>query len=562
MPLQPPSHLPPDSEADSSQPAEPTWSEDAPFFDESPSEFNDLSGIEAEPDPFGSPPHFGDGDGFFPDHEPTSPREFAPATAAPSARRGRLGGLRTPAAREGQAAVATSPLQPANLLAERAVLGACLTDPEAVPLAMSSMQADDFYDQRHVEIFKTITRLAMDNASTDVVAVHTILEQQLKDKNPVALAYLFELCREVGSSAAVEHYAHALSKLARARRILKATHLVQSKGYERGLDPDEFVQIVEKEIGNALKDTVRGGPQPLSQLVGETYQRVLDARARGGEIVGISTGFRDIDRWHLGLHATDLIILAARPAMGKSAFALNLAVNVAEQPGRTPEQARARVAFFSLEMGREQLVMRMLSSRSRIGLKELRTGQLSNEDERLLREAASELADLDLHIDDTPALSTVELRSRCKRLEMGGPLTLVVVDYLQLMRGTGGAKQSREQEVAEISRSLKALAKESHCTVVALSQLNRSLEKRDGNSKKPQMSDLRESGSIEQDADIIWFIHRENYYNKDAPEHLAQLVVAKQRAGMTGDIDLHFEGKLTKFGTLDDRVNDEYAYGG
>jgi replicative DNA helicase len=563
-PLQPPSHKPADSDAESPPSADATWHDDAPFFDDSPSNFADEPPLSHDTEPLRSAPPFEDNDSFFADHAPTTAPEFAPQFAARtgsgSGRRGGAG--RSHATREANALTATSPLQPANLLAERAVLGACLTDPDAVPLAMSAMQAEDFYDQRHVEIFQAITRLAMANANADVVAVHTDLEQTLKDKNPVPLPYLFELCREVGSSAAVEHYANGLTKLARARRILRATHLVQQKGYERGLDPDEFVQIVEKELGDALKDTVRGGPQPISQLVGETYQRVMEARARGGEIVGISTGFRDIDHWHLGLHATDLIILAARPAMGKSAFALNLAANVAEEPGRTPEQRRARVAFFSLEMGREQLVLRMLSSRSRIGLKELRTGQLSNDDERLLREAASELAELDLHIDDTPSLSTVDLRSRCKRLEMGGPLTLVVVDYLQLMRGTGGAKQSREQEVAEISRSLKALAKESHCTVVALSQLNRSLEKRDGNSKKPQMSDLRESGSIEQDADIIWFIHRENYYNSEAPEHLAQLVVAKQRAGMTGDINLHFEGKFTKFSTLDDRVNDQYANGG
>jgi replicative DNA helicase len=210
-------------------------------------------------------------------------------------------------------------------------------------------------------------------------------------------------------------------------------------------------------------------------------------------------------------------------------------------------------------MGREQLVLRLLSARSGVGLTMLRKGELSPDDEMQLREAAAELAEMAIYLDDTPGLTPGDLRARCKRMEMHGPLDLVVVDYLQLMRGSGGAKQSREQEVAEISRSLKGLAKELQCTVIALSQLNRGLESRA--DKRPMMSDLRESGSIEQDADIIWFIHREHYYNASAPPHEAELVIAKQRAGATGIIKLHFDGPLTRFGNLDDRANDEWVGG-
>ena len=304
-----------------------------------------------------------------------------------------------------------------------------------------------------------------------------------------------------------------------------------------------------------------GGPQVVGELVPEVFQGILDARARGGETVGMSTGFKAVDQWHLGLHVTDLIVLAARPAMGKSAFALNLAFNVARNRRRKAQDDydRARVAVFSLEMGREQLVLRLLSARSGVGLTMLRKGELSPDDEMQLREAAAELAEMAIYLDDTPGLTPGDLRARCKRMEMHGPLDLVVVDYLQLMRGSGGAKQSREQEVAEISRSLKGLAKELQCTVIALSQLNRGLESRA--DKRPMMSDLRESGSIEQDADIIWFIHREHYYNASAPPHEAELVIAKQRAGATGIIKLHFDGPLTRFGNLDDRANDEWVGG-
>lgn len=504
------------------------------------------------------PSFFEDSANDFKDHADGS-GSAAPALRRPVAPRRLTSGR----GREGPSSTSAGqgPVPPADLPAERAILSACLSDPDAVALAQSSMRAADFYDPRHTAAFDAICALALRNEPTDVICVYGELEKA-GHGDLVGLGYLSDLMGDIGSSYAVEHYAKRVSKLATVRNILAVTHRVQTEGYKRGVDPDAYVQLVEHELAEALKATVRDGPQHVAELVPGVFQGILDARARGGEVVGMSTGFSAVDRWHLGIHTTDLIVLAARPAMGKSAFALNMAFNVARNRRRhaVDDFDRARVAVFSLEMGREQLVLRLLSARSGVGLTMLRKGELSAEDEMQLREAAAELADLNLFLDDTPGLTPGDLRARCKRLEMQGPLDLVVVDYLQLMRGSGGAKQSREQEVAEISRTLKGLAKELRCTVVALSQLNRGLESRA--DKRPMMSDLRESGSIEQDADIIWFIHREHYYKPDtAPPHEAELIIAKQRAGATGVIKLHFDGPLTKFGNLDDRANDQWVGG-
>jgi replicative DNA helicase len=298
---------------------------------------------------------------------------------------------------------------------------------------------------------------------------------------------------------------------------------------------------------------------PIAEVITSVWDELLRARERGGEIVGVSTGFRDLDKLLHGLHATDLFILAARPAMGKTAFALNLGLEVARRVRNNPghEGERNGVLIFSLEMGREQLVQRLLSSRSRVQLSAIRTGQVVPDDEILLREAAAELSELRVFIDDMAGVSIVDVRARAKRMAMSGPVDLIVVDYLQLMKGTGGAKQSREQEISEISRGLKGLAKEMHCTVMALSQLNRGVEHR--TDKRPMMADLRESGAIEQDADIIAFVYRDHVYNKDAPEHDAELIVVKHRAGETGTVLLHFDGRMVRFSNRDHQMDDRYA---
>ena len=395
-------------------------------------------------EPFFDGPAFPDEPGFFDE----SPNDFAPESGSPraaplpaqrSAAPRRLTSGRAAAA-AGGAGAGQGPVPPADLPAERAILSACLSDPDAVALAQSAMRAADFYDPRHSAAFEAICTLALRNEPTDVISVYGELEKA-GHGDLVGLGYLTDLIGDVGSSYAVEHYAKRVSKLATVRNILAVTHRVQTEGYKRGVDPDAYVQLVEHELAEALKQTVRDGPQQVGELVPGVFQGILDARARGGEVVGMSTGFSAVDRWHLGLHTTDLIVLAARPAMGKSAFALNMAFNVARNRRRhaVDDFDRARVAVFSLEMGREQLVLRLLSARSGVGLTLLRKGELSAEDEMQLREAAAELADLNLFLDDTPGLTPGDLRARCKRLEMQGPLDLVVVDYLQLMRGSGGA---------------------------------------------------------------------------------------------------------------------------
>ena len=431
-----------------------------------------------------------------------------------------------------------------------------MLDPTAVAQAIDHVKAEDFFETRHRLVFAAALNLMNQDRPADPVSLLADL-QMAGHGDKVSLSFLMELPEAVGSSLSIEHYARRVAKLASVRRILSATHRVTAEGHKRGVDPDGFVELVEAEIGQALQATVRGTAIHVRDIVGTVYDEVLAARERKGDVIGIPTGFRDLDRMLLGLHATNLIVLAARPAMGKTALALNMALQVALRARRDNPSERHGVLIFSLEMGRNELVQRLLSTRSRIGLTQLRKGELNIDDERRLGETASELSELNLHIDDTPGLSVTDVRARAKRLSVQQKLDFIVVDYLQLMRGTGGARQSREQEISEISRSLKGLAKELRLTVMALSQLNRGVESR--TDKRPMMSDLRESGAIEQDADVIAFIYRDHVYNEEAPEHVAELIVAKQRAGPTGTVNLHFEGRLTQFSNLDDRVDDSYV---
>ena len=544
-------------------------------FDEAASDFAGVGAVsdpsEASfapltPDDRDAPPEFGADDGFFdvgdvPHPLPADEPSFQGVRDSgfdPAARRRQPEQPRKPGRSHTGAPQQPDMVPPADLFAEAAIIAACLDDVEAIALAQTAMRPDDFYDARHRFAFEAMCRLATRGDATDPIATYGELESS-GHGNAVSRQYLTDLVFVAGSTHAVETYARRVSKLGMVRKVLDATHKLQQEGYRQGVDPDGFMDMVDRELRTALDSAVRGGPRHVKDLVQEVYERILRSAREGNEMTGTRTGFRDIDYKHLGLHKTDLIILAARPAMGKSAFALNLAYQVARQRRKDEPGASCKVAIFSLEMGDTQLVERFYSAASHVELTNLRKGTISPEDEANLRQAATELSDLDIYIDDTGALSPADIRARCKRLAMQGPIDLIVVDYLQLMKGTGGPRQSSENAIAECSQALKALAKELRCTVLALSQLNREVENRTG--RKPQMSDLRGSGSIEQDADIIWFIHREHYYDNTKDEHLAELIIAKHRAGEIGTIKLHFEGKLVKFGTYDDRVNDEFAYG-
>jgi replicative DNA helicase len=451
---------------------------------------------------------------------------------------------------------------PCDLVAERALLASCMLDEMTIAVVQGQVTPEDFYDPRHTAIFRVMQTLAASGRGVDPVTVHGLVSSDPAAAQ-VGEGYLTDLVvQSAGNPQNAGHYAERIGKLGRMRRILAATHKLSAEGYKRGTDPDQYVDLVQDELNKALAEVSRGGPVHIGEVVGNVFGEVLAARERGSEVVGISTGFREIDQRLLGLHRTDLLVLAARPAMGKTAFALTLALNVAQKQRRdaTEHTDRHTVVVFSLEMGRDQLAARLLSQHARVPNTQMRKGEIGPDDEHRLREAAAELSELKIFLDDSGTVTPQDVRSRCKQLAMQyGQLDLVVIDYLQLMSTTGGPKQSREQQVSEVSRSMKALAKEMRCTVLALSQLNRGVEQRA--DKRPMMSDLRESGAIEQDADIIAFIYRDWVYNKDAPEHLAELIIAKQRAGQTGTIQMHFDGSLTRFANLDHRANDSFAYG-
>lgn len=490
---------------------------------------------------------------------PISEADFDAAISSEGPRRRR--GSATRATTAGAASSSLGP--PANLDLERALLSALLVSPNKAAIALDAVQPEDFYDRRHRLIFGALRRLLQegDEQSVDIYVVLDVLEREGVLGDTGGEDYLLELVGVGGSALAAENYARRIAQLAAVRRVLTAAHRIQARGYERGVDPDSFVSEAQQDLQTAVESAVRGHYVHIGEVVGDVYREILAKRDAGGDVVGISTGFRDIDRKLMGLHGTDLFILAARPAMGKTALALNIALNVARGRGRIagqPSEHPRGVLFFSMEMGRDQLVQRLLSQLANVGLSQIRSGKITVDDEVRLREAGEELAELPFYIDDEPALSPVDVRARAKRVAMRVPLALVAVDYLQLMRGTGGRGQSREQEISEISRSLKGVAKELNTTVLALSQLNRGVESRA--DKRPMMSDLRESGAIEQDADIIAFVFRGHYYFPDSvDEHRAELIIAKHRAGEIGNIELHFDGSRTRFSTMEDRFDDRYA---
>ncbi len=448
---------------------------------------------------------------------------------------------------------------PADPESERAIISASLIDPASVFHALGRVKPEDFWDRRLGLVWQAITTLTQSRAPIDPVTVGGELRRQNKLDAAGGMELLIDLSNFIGSAQAMEHYATTVARIATVRRVLEATHAIQAEGYQRGADPDHVIAVAQDQLRSALDRAIGDDAVPLSSIVGGVFQNVLAARDRGGQVTGIQTNYRDFDQLMLGLHRTDLMILAARPAMGKTALALNIALNVASTTLPTGPRAglAPSVLVFSLEMGREQLVQRLLSQKARVGLSDMRRGQVDPDAEIALRAAAADLSELRLFIDDTPALNTIDLSARAKRIAMREGLDLIVVDYLQLMRGTGGSRQSREQEISEISRALKGLAKELNVTVMALSQLNRGLESRA--DKRPIMSDLRESGAIEQDADIILFIYRDHVYNKMSAPEEAELIVAKHRAGPTGLISLRFDGQFTRFYNRDDRFGDHFV---
>jgi replicative DNA helicase len=465
---------------------------------------------------------------------------------------------------------------PHDIGAEAAVLSAVMVDPLALDKVCEFLKPEHFYSEAHRRTFEACVELSAEGKPVDLVQVATWLRNRERLAQVGGVAYLTEVLNAAPAVANVAAYAKTIHEKWRIRQLLLACQRVTAQGYAGYGDAQQFIDSAEQAVYDIARTRESNAVRTLKEVMRETFERIDKANARGARITGIPTGFDRYDRITSGLHDGELTIVAARPGMGKTSFVLNVAANVASpqqlesarDPNERWEEPGLGVVVFSLEMPREQICNRMLCSEARVDVSKVRTGMLTPSDWSKLTQAATHLASLSVWVDDTAALSILELRSKVRRLqaefdrvevatgEKKQRIGLVVVDYLQLMKGRDGAP-SREQEISEISRGLKQLAKELSLPVIALSQLNRAVETRGEKSKRPQLSDLRESGAIEQDADNICFLYRDDYYNKEtADRNIAELIVAKQRNGPTDTVKVRFEPQYTRF---DDLADGEYV---
>jgi len=439
---------------------------------------------------------------------------------------------------------------PQSLDAEQSVLGGVLLDNTALDRLVETLHADDFYREAHRKIFRGMLRLTERSEAVDLITLSEELRVRSELADVGGAAYLAELAERVPTAANIMQYARIVRDKAILRSLITTATGIAARGYEASNDVKELVERAEQEIFAISDREVRPSFVRIDSLLHAAFKTIDTLHEQHAAVTGVSTGFTDLDALTAGLQPSDLIIVGGRPSMGKTAFCLNIAEHAALQ-------GESGVAIFSLEMSKEQLAMRMLCSEARVDLSKVRTGHLSDREFRELAEAAGRLSYAPIYVDDTPAVSVVELRAKARRLhrDPAAKLKLIVVDYLQLMRSSEG-KDSREQEISEISRSLKALAKELHVPVMALSQLNRQVESRDRG--KPRLADLRESGAIEQDADVIMFIYREEVYVEDSDKQgVAEIIVAKQRNGPIGSVDLTFLREYTRFESREVLPDDE-----
>jgi len=461
---------------------------------------------------------------------------------------------------------------PADVDAEAAVLSSVLLSGEAFDTVQEVLAVDHFYVEAHRRVYEAVLELSSKSRSIDVVSVAGYLRDRGRLDQIGGTPYLAQLVDATPAVAHVEEHARTIREKWRLRSLIATCQRFAAEGYGDCGEVQEFVDGAEQAIFEIARTKSESDIVPVRDAIRQAFDVLTAARQHGGGVTGFSTGFIELDRRTSGLHKGDLYIVAGRPGMGKTSFVLNLAVNVAAPKlvstglGVPPlEKSGDGVAFFSLEMPREQLASRMLASEAKVNMGHLRSGLVSADDWNKLTEAAARLGRLPLWLDDTPAISILDLRAKIRRLQAelrrhpDGPkdLGLVAIDYLQLMSGRKGVS-SREQEISEISRGLKQLAKEMAVPVIALSQLNRSVETRATKDKRPQLSDLRESGAIEQDADAIMFIYRDEYYFEDSPHKgQAEVIVAKQRNGPTGTVRVKFTEQFTRFDNL---ASDDYNF--
>ena len=435
-------------------------------------------------------------------------------------------------------------LPPHNVEAERAVIGAMMLNADAIMVCSELLTSDEFYQQQYGIIFDALVEMYKDGVGADLVTLQNKLREKEVTPELYSVEYLGELLASVPTSANVKFYAEIVHEKAVLRRLIRVSEQVTKDCYMDSQPLEDILEDTEKSVFDVIQQRGRSEFEPIRDVVLRTLDSIEKAAKQKGNITGLETGFRDLDAKTAGLQKSDLILIAARPAMGKTAFVLNIAEYVALHSNST-------IALFSLEMSKEQLVKRMLAMNSMVDSQKIRTGDLEDDDWDKLVGSVRKIGNSNLVIDDTSGITASELRSKCRKLKIEQGLDLVIIDYLQLMTGAGKRKSdSRQQEISDISRSLKVMARELNVPVIALSQLSRAVESRP--DKRPMLSDLRESGAIEQDADIVMFIYRDEYYNPDSEKKgVAEVIVAKQRSGPTGPVELAWLSQYTKFGNLE-----------
>ncbi len=438
-------------------------------------------------------------------------------------------------------------IPPHDLEAEQAVIGSMLTDHDAVISSMEKLKERDFYREDNRTIFSAMVNLYSKAEPIDLITVKAELESMGKFEQVGGFEYLADLPEKVPTTANADKYIKIVEEKSILRNLIKTANEIIELGYDPTEEIDDIVEGAEKRIFNLLQDKQQKSYSAIKDVLVESFTQLEQLYNRKQHITGVPSGFADLDYRTSGFHNSELILIAARPAMGKSAFALNIATNAAVR-------AKVPVAIFSLEMAKEQMVNRILCSEAMVDSNKVRTGKLDEEDWAKLAETIGPLSEAEMYIDDTPGISITEIRAKCRKLKLEKNIGMVVIDYLQLIQGSGKRSGSREQEISEISRSLKILAKEINVPVIALSQLSRAVEQRPDH--RPMLSDLRESGAIEQDADIVMFLYRDDYYNEDSDKkNIAEVIIAKHRGGSTGSLDLGWFGTYTKFVNLERRFD-------
>lgn len=442
-------------------------------------------------------------------------------------------------------------IPPQNLEAEQAVLGAILLQSESMITAMERVQPEDFYNPAHQFIFEAMIELGEEGQPIDMVTLAAKLQakQQLEDIGNVS--YLMKLANAVPTAANIDYYAQIIEEKSMIRRLIRTATQIVSEGYTGEDDVGALLSDAERRILEISNRRSSSGFIAIKDVLMEVFEKIETLSENKGNTTGIPSGFIDLDKMTAGFQRNDLIIVAARPSVGKTAFALNIAQNVGVR-------AKETVAIFSLEMSAAQLVQRMICAESNVDATRLRTGNLEDDDWEKLTMSIASLSEAKIFIDDTPGVTVADIRAKCRRLKKEHNLGMILIDYLQLIHGRGKAGENRQQEVSEISRTLKMIARELEVPVIALSQLSRGVEQRQ--DKRPMMSDLRESGSIEQDADIVAFLYRDDYYDKESEKkNIIEIIIAKQRNGPVGTVELVFMKNFNKFVSYDRNHADPHA---